>query len=283
MKTVIDEVMNAVSKLRGDWAFHDDRISLVWECTDNVTGYHVGQIVIGLESYDTDCYRFICNRKEFLATVAECETNFGECNQSYSDYKFDYHLHPALKQNKPTKELDMDIDIDNLKETKSKLFQLIQNLLGYHRINDDQQEYIYEIVGRILKSCNIEAKPQPTPIFTQEMVDNAVLPGVGMECLINFPDIDNAWYKYTIDYIGKHTFIASCKDVSERFGHVDDVYFKPLTPPITLIDGKAYQFDKDKKTFIGLYHKNENEFITLATYSDASNCTNIQPLTVEVK
>ena len=60
------------------------------------------------------------------------------------------------------------------------------------------------------------------------MSDNGELPSVGMVCLINFPDIDNSWYEYTIDFMGKYTFIASCKNVNERFGHVEDVHFKPI-------------------------------------------------------
>ena len=155
--------------------------------------------------------------EEFLATVAECETNFGRCDISFSE----------------------------------------------HCTNE---------TIRITKS----------PIFTQEMADDGVSPSVGMECLINFPDIDNAWYKYTIDFMGKHTFIASCEDVSERFGHVDDVYFKPLTPPITLIDGECYSYNYfgPKKSF---YNKEINRLVSLQGSCSPLGATNIQPLTVEVK
>jgi hypothetical protein len=65
-------------------------------------------------------------------------------------------------------------------------------------------------------------------VFTQAMADNGELPKAGMLCLINFPDIDNAWYEYTIDFIGKHMVVATCKEVAERTGHIDNVYFKPI-------------------------------------------------------
>tara|TARA_R110000850_G_scaffold100316_2_gene207502 strand:+ start:745 stop:1272 length:528 start_codon:yes stop_codon:yes gene_type:complete len=121
-------------------------------------------------------------------------------------------------------------------------------------------------------------------VFTQEMCDNGELPSAGMECLINFPDIDNAWYKYTIDFMGKHSSIATCEDVAERFGHVEDAYFKPLTPPIELIDGECYQFNSPSGgLFKGYYVPIKRLFVAHKGNFDSYRCTNIQPLTVEVK
>ena len=120
------------------------------------------------------------------------------------------------------------------------------------------------------------------PIYTQAMVDAGVMPSVGMECLINFPDIDNAWYEYTIDFMGKHTFIASCEDVSERFGHIEDVHIKPLTPPIELIDGKAYQFSVNGNEPIhGIYNRLSNGFYHIAILYGLKSCTSIQLLEVK--
>jgi len=120
----------------------------------------------------------------------------------------------------------------------------------------------------------------------ETMADAGVMPSVGMECLINFPDIDNAWYEYTIDFMGKHVFIASCKDVSERFGHIEDVHIKPLTPPIELIDGKAYQFDYKFDKYTGIYSDIDNNhkadiFIIIDGHVMSSYCTNIQLLEVK--
>ena len=119
------------------------------------------------------------------------------------------------------------------------------------------------------------------PIYSQAMVDAGVMPSVGMECLINFPDIDNAWHEYTIDFMGKHTFIASCDDVSERFGHIEDVHIKPLTPPIELIDGKAYQFSVNGNEPIhGVYNRLKNGFYHIASLYNLKSCTNIKELGV---
>jgi len=120
------------------------------------------------------------------------------------------------------------------------------------------------------------------PVYTQTMKDNGELPAVGMECLINFPDIDNAWYEYTIDFMGEHSFIATCEDVSERFGHVEDVHFKPLTPPIVLEDGKAYQFVTiEDNTIHGIYNDDEHSFRGTCVEWAVESCTNIKLLTAD--
>jgi len=121
------------------------------------------------------------------------------------------------------------------------------------------------------------------PVYTQAMVDAGVMPSVGMECLINFPDIDNAWYEYIIDFMGKHTFIATCEDVAERFGHVEDVHFKPLTPPIELIDGKAYQFESViNNEFCGVYDILKDTFVaSQGLFFLPNTVTNIQLLEVK--
>jgi hypothetical protein len=213
----------------------------------------------------------VCAYDEFNTYVDLLASNMGNSAQSYEEYKIDYGSvqlrNERAKENK--------VEIDNIKETKSKLFQLIQQLLGYHRINDDQQEYIYEIVERILKSCNIEAK-EPSPVFTQEMTDNGVLPSVGMEVMILdevhkvllLPDDTRA---YVTLYEGEYFFNT-----------ID--FMKPLTPPITLIDGKAYQFDYDKYTALGFYKESDCCFYDTACFDEEIafkvQCTNIQPLTV---
>ena len=249
MKTVID----SVNEFKGGWP-------LLRYTTDNW--------------YEDGCNLFhneetICSEDEFIATAAECETNFGECKQSYSDYEFDYRLHLALKRNKPTKELDVmeGINKGDLIRIKGKIYKLRDH---FATTSSRHQE--------LIDSGFLEQEPQPTPIFTQEMVDNGVLPSVGMECLINFPDIDNAWYKYTIDFMGKHTFIASCEDVSERFGHVDDVYFKPL-------DTRT-----DKEKAIDEYIESQHHGLDSLSQSIKTIMKNafeagvsFQPLTVEVK
>ena len=58
------------------------------------------------------------------------------------------------------------------------------------------------------------------------MTEDNYTPKIGEVCLMNFPDIDNAWYEYTVDWIGKYIIVASCKDVNERTAHICDIYIK---------------------------------------------------------
>jgi hypothetical protein len=96
----------------------------------------------------------------------------------------------------------------------------------FERTGEDKQLYTNEI-ERINNMKTVTCKITE-PVFTQAMADNGELPKAGMLCLINFPDIDNAWYEYTIDFIGKHMVVATCKEVAERTSHIDNVYFKHI-------------------------------------------------------
>tara|TARA_R110001632_G_scaffold231915_1_gene371439 strand:- start:94 stop:717 length:624 start_codon:yes stop_codon:yes gene_type:complete len=84
MKTVID----AVNEFKGEFLFSIDYLLY-----DRLSGKYCA--VNYLITPDGNGYQqLVCTKAQFLATVAECETNFGKCKQSYSDYKFDCHLSP---------------------------------------------------------------------------------------------------------------------------------------------------------------------------------------------
>ena len=74
------------------------------------------------------------------------------------------------------------------------------------------------------------------PIYTQDMADAGESPGVGMACL--------NYSKAVIKYMGDLVIYAYVKD-GERCDSRHKLKFKPLTPPIELIDGNAYQFSFD--------------------------------------
>jgi hypothetical protein len=59
---------------------------------------------------------------------------------------------------------------------------------------------------------------------------------------------------------------------------------KPIKPPITLIDGECYQFNSPSGgLFKGYYIPVKGLFVAHKGSFDVHLCTNIQPLTVEVK
>ena len=88
--------------------------------------------------------------------------------------------------------------------------------------------YLESIHYEISNKTPLEPAVKKPLVYTQAMADNGELPSVGMKCLINFPDVDNAWYEYIIDFIGNYTLIASCKGDVERFSHINDVHLKPI-------------------------------------------------------
>jgi hypothetical protein len=103
---------------------------------------------------------------------------------------------------------------------------------------------------------------------------------------------------YEFSHDGIHwipdTFFGIDESCSSKFeSHVD--YYKyirvcklpmgTITPtPIELIDGKAYQFTNvEDNTIHGIYSEDEHSFNGTCVEWPVSACTNIQPLTVEIK
>jgi hypothetical protein len=143
----------------------------------------------------------------------------------------------------------------------------------FERKSENKQDYIDALTVKT------------EPVFTQEMADNGVLPSVGMECLILYSSSN---YKGTITYIGKGVGVYHSKDNDKEYTFpLDSVSFKalkPLTPPITLEHGMGYQFTNiEDNTIHGIYDEDENSFRGTCVEWGANSCTNIQPLTVEVK
>jgi len=121
-----------------------------------------------------------------------------------------------------------------------------------------------------------------SPIYTQEMADNGELPLVGMECMINDSIHDDKYYKSVISFVGTSNIIWT-HGGAEYSQSTSPLTFKPITPPIELIDGEFYGFDYNNDSYRGIYSKREDRFIFADGHVMAISCKNIQPLTVEVK
>jgi hypothetical protein len=119
-------------------------------------------------------------------------------------------------------------------------------------------------------------------VYTQEMVDNNKLPEAGMKCITTTG-------VHTIKYIGKKVVVSETDDGEEFMSSIKSALhsFKPLTPPITLIDGKAYQFELNGFVWLGFYDGDRNSFADRNVLGNKicgkGEPTNIKPLTVEVK
>ena len=131
----------------------------------------------------------------------------------------------------------------------------------------------------------IESRPVITkPVYTQAMCDAGELPSVGMECM--YFDVYNTLVE--IMYISEWCVVFKqltegyAKDVELCKMIVDlDIQFKPITPPIELIDGKAYQFQYQSCRGLGFYNERLNEFSSLNHKVDIDNCINIKLLEVK--
>jgi len=238
-------LIDAVNEFEGEWPCND---SIIMYFTK---GFYSKFYRDNIESAVTD--------EEFNDLVSQMKTNFGECIP-YAEYKTEY-------------------------ARKEKVIIMLDEL---HKLIDEPVKELDVFIN-----CTSNNDPQPALTYTQEMADNGELPSVGMECLAM---IDLSWQRVEVLHKkinGQGLGVAACRIISDINGQCGILKwcmdFKPLTPPIELIDGRAYQFDfeGDIHSFdsaIGIYDKtgagamwvNNKVFLV-------SQCTNIQPLTVEVK
>ena len=115
-------------------------------------------------------------------------------------------------------------------------------------------------------------------IYTQEMADNGVLPDVGMKFEIH----EGEAIEIMLPFDPTRFTVGKNKD--GEYGLYSRSEIKPLTLPITLIDGECYQFNSPSgNLFKGYYTPIKGLFVAHRGNFDAHLCTNIQPLTVETK
>ena len=175
MKTVID----AVNELKGEWVnvqLHSGR----WYINQvDALSHEGGQV---------------CTRQKFLATVAECETNFGKCKQSYSGYKSNFKgVHTdRLMLIQPTKDLDKELDMDIDWSTTEYNFALVNSLNNIveflefkPRLTDDNECYTTNVTEKLyyVGPWAVAEKSQPilpTLTYTQAMYDSGVEVEAGM-------------------------------------------------------------------------------------------------------
>jgi hypothetical protein len=253
MKTVIDKVMNAVNEFKGlglSAVVGDKYLS-----SDGVTE----------KTINTYVHLFACD-KEQLNDWSRAYTEFvwrintGESPNFAGDVEWINKNGEAHKVSMKTLYWDLDI-------------------VKWRPVLKSDKELDVDIDW---SKYDIEAllKDKPTPIFTQEMSDNGVLPSVGMECRA----ITNT---ITIGYVGNNFLVLVFPDGSDgTITHEEALEdLKPLTPPITLIDGECYQgiHKGNGKLYKGVYVKSADEICHGKYSNPARFYTNIQPLTVEVK
>lgn len=134
-----------------------------------------------------------------------------------------------------------------------------------------------------IRIINTETKP----VYTQAMCDAGECPTTGMKALhdcskYHYPDSGD-WNEVTIlGSLDGEIFFRNAGS-SYIFAANEVSRFKPLTPPIELIDGKAYQFQahKNRNPVDGFYSVDEDEFIYLQGTVRSHDAINIKLLEVK--
>jgi len=134
-------------------------------------------------------------------------------------------------------------------------------------------------------AINNDMKPVTSPTYTKAMADEGVLPSVGMECMVGDSAYSEEYFKGVISFVGTSNvvWVHGGTEYSQNKSHLE---FKPLTPPIELIDGKAYQFDyhngsSGMNNAVMRYNKFIGKFQFDNHYFNPVHCTNIQLLEVK--
>ena len=293
MKTVI----NAVNELKGELSGELSSYALLsykYLKFSIVTYKWVGSN----SSIASHAYEDVCTRDEFLATVAECETDFGKCNPiNVSHYKL---ADKVLLTKDLDKELDMekliDTNLDWSKDdeyivcTKANSITKCWTIGDKYKIKQSLKgDFVVDDLGRNrykgdLAGANFTLQDKPTPIFTQEMVDNGVFPGVGMmvELIIfeNLTSLGHIEFKNEVGFLFRYKENNLC-DFME-FG--SDVAFKPLTPPITPEEQALNDMmEQLKNEGICSYDPIMLRILIAKFKANKIHGVSFQPLTVEVK
>jgi hypothetical protein len=138
---------------------------------------------------------------------------------------------------------------------------------------------LFAVPESVNHRCTISTVKEPVLKYTQAMADKGELPSAGMECQTSTGII-------TVKYIGKKIVVADDFEGNEfQMSKKCALHaLKPLATPIELIHGEAYNFiDSECNNTNGIYSEDEHSFTGLSVEWLADRCTNIQPLTVEVK
>lgn len=164
---------------------------------------------------------------------------------------------------------------DNFYLTKGGEYDIdIAGAGDYHTTIDDKGVKHELSTGFILDY--FKPKAEANPVYTQAMADNGELPIVGME--VTYGDHKTPFtviLKADIDDL----YILSPKGLDAwHSGYIEDI--KPITPPIELINGGAYQYDVDHNSHNGIYNEFKKAMYSVHSIACIEYCTNIKHLTV---
>ena len=195
MKTVWD----AVSELKGDFNLDgldtEEYFNQVICTNCAFDGYSSGFVTTGSGVKDNKYWTVICTKEEFNELVLEMENNFYKYNMNgVTNYQI------ALAEGTVTK-LEVESKVDYKSEefwkdapewakelgTKNGVMNYWMDDVSYQLCLHDKNARVffsnYDSSDK-LSFLNVATRPQPKPVYTQEMADKGELPSVGMEVLV---------------------------------------------------------------------------------------------------
>ncbi|HHZ68824.1 MAG TPA: hypothetical protein EYN54_00750 [Methylococcaceae bacterium] len=164
----------------------------------------------------------------------------------------------------PSSELFCEAWIKDLKE----------NGYSYIVIDDDNQEWDTARFSRpkAALSLLIQRPEETKPVYSQAMCDEGVSATIGME-------VKHQGVTKTVTGNSDANNNVTLLSVNNMYCIAHTNTLEPLTPPIELIDGKAYQFT-DVTVTCGVFSSRDDCFHNIDGLVCPEDCTNIQLLEV---
>ena len=157
---------------------------------------------------------------------------------------------------------------------------------GFYKIISSDEGFFHD-KSQWLKCASwpeLTERPQPTLTYTQAMADNGEFPSVGMMVVLRYNHDSKAVTHTGTALYASDKYCILDGECGEHLYRIGDYIYEAITPPITLVHGMGYQFTNiEDNTIHGIYDEDEYSFRGTCVEWCANSCTNIKPLTVEVK
>jgi hypothetical protein len=188
-------------------------------------------------------------------------------------------------------------DLNNTEQhyIRDKFLYLRKGGVYFTFINKQGNNKALTYISTTEQFINFKGDNMTDKTYTQEMADNGECPKLGSEFTVGDVDIHSRIFDFKgkeVEVIGL-SVAKGCKQaitfqhptMGIGCGLFDNSWVKSLTPPIELIDGKAYQFyiEEVANIFQAIWSEERQQMCTEHSYFYKGVCENIQPLTVETK
>lgn len=240
MKTVLD-VVNESKGFVENIETSSRLEKIIFESIVNNSIQSKGDLCTDDENHNPKEWCKVCSVEEFNQCVEDCSNNKGWENIIN---KIDWSLAPegATDHLKETRD---EVACWIKKKCDNKMFYITVLTHEKRRVERDNWIPTEDFSANKLT-------PRPEPVYTKQMQKDDINPVIGSEVILNIAkgahEITEDQYKHNGEIMTVvaivHSSITVLVNLDNLFTFAcNNAHFKPLTPPIELIDGKAYQFD----------------------------------------